>query len=102
MKALTPAKKYLWKIIVAPFLKVVECGTQLATPFLVRYIIDDGIGNGNMKTVWSLGALVFGLAVVAFGVTMVAQYLSARAISIRSRKHGLWVRSQKRALRSHE
>lgn len=78
MKALTPAKKYLWKIIIAPFLKVVECGTQLATPFLVRYIIDDGIGNGNMKTVWSLGALVFGLAVVAFGVTMVAQYLSAR------------------------
>ncbi len=82
MKALTPLKKYKWKVVAAPALKIIECLIQLATPFLVRYMIDVGIGeDGNGKGVsyvLKLGAVLLALSIVAFGVTMIAQYLAAR------------------------
>ncbi len=78
MKALTPLKKYTWKVIAAPALKIVECLIQLATPFIVRYMIDKGIANNDLPFVLKMGAVLLALSVVAFGVTMVAQYLAAR------------------------
>lgn len=78
MKALTPLKKYKWKVIAAPALKIVECVIQLATPFLIRYMIDNGIEKGDVSYVLKFGGILLALSVVAFGVTMVAQYLAAR------------------------
>ncbi len=78
MKALTPLKKYKWKVIGAPALKIVECLTQLASPFIVRYMIDVGIKNNDLGYVLKMGAVLLALSVLAFGVTMIAQYLAAR------------------------
>ncbi len=79
--ALTPLKKYRVKVILAPCLKLFECVTELASPFLVRYIIDSGIKNNDWDTTWKLGLLLFSFAVVGFLITMVAQYLAASVAS---------------------
>lgn len=79
--ALTPLKKYRVKVILAPCLKLFECVTELASPFLVRYIIDSGIKNNDWDTTWKLGLLLFSFAVMGFLITMVAQYLASSVAS---------------------
>lgn len=76
--ALSALKKYSVRFWVAPFLKLIECIIELATPFIVRFIIDDGIKNNDFDYVLRMGLLLFLLSFVAFGVTMVAQYFAAR------------------------
>ncbi len=75
---MTALKKYSFRFWVAPFLKLIECIIELATPFIVRFIIDKGIKNGDFDYVLKLGLLLFLLSLIAFGVTMVAQYFAAR------------------------
>lgn len=75
--AFTALKKYRWKLIFGPMLKLFECVTELASPFLVRYIIDNGIKNSDWDTTWKLGLLLFAFTIVGFGITMIAQYLAA-------------------------
>lgn len=79
--ALSPLRKYRGKVILAPLLKIIECMAELATPFLVRYVIDDGIASHDMKAIFILGGIIVALAVVGFGSTMVAQYLASRVAS---------------------
>ncbi len=79
--ALLPLKKYHAKVILAPCLKLFECVTELASPFLVRYIIDSGIKNDDWDITWKLGLLLFSFAVVGFLITMLAQYLAASVAS---------------------
>jgi ATP-binding cassette subfamily B protein len=81
-KALTPLKKYRAKVILAPILKLVEAAIELTVPFLTRFIIDYGISNSNatdgLSYTLKMGGLILLLAFVAFGATMIAQYLAAR------------------------
>ncbi len=77
----SPLKKYRAKVILAPCLKLFECVTELSSPFLVRYIIDEGIKNKDWDTTWKLGLLLFGFAVVGFLITLLAQYLAASVAS---------------------
>ena len=77
-KALTPLKKYAGKVVLAPFLKLFEVGAELLSPFLVRFIIDDGIAKGDLNKALLLSGIMFGLSILGFGVTMIAQYLAAR------------------------
>ena len=77
-KALTPLKKYAGKVVLAPFLKLFEVGAELLSPFLVRFIIDDGIAKGDLNKALLLSGIMFGLSIFGFGVTMIAQYLAAR------------------------
>jgi ATP-binding cassette, subfamily B, multidrug efflux pump len=79
--ALQPLKKYAFKVVAAPLLKLIEAAIELATPFLIRYIIDDGLTNGDWPYVLKLGGIMLGLAFFGFLVTMVAQYLAARVSS---------------------
>ena len=76
--ALTALKKYSFRFWVAPFLKLIECVIELVTPFIVRFIIDIGIKNNDFDYVLWMGLLLFGFSILAFGVTMVAQYFAAR------------------------
>ena len=80
-QALTPLKKYEGKVILAPLLKLFEVATELLSPFLVRYIIDDGIKKDNLPYALMLTGIMLGLSVLGFGVTMCAQYLAARVSS---------------------
>lgn len=75
---LKPLKKYRGKVILAPCLKLFECITELASPFLVRYIIDQGVANSDWDITWKLGLLLFSFSLLGFFITMVAQYLAAR------------------------
>jgi ATP-binding cassette, subfamily B, multidrug efflux pump len=79
--ALKPLKKYAFKVVLAPVLKLIEAAIELATPFLIRYIIDVGLANNDWSYVLKLGGLMLGLAFCGFLITMVAQYLAARVSS---------------------
>lgn len=81
MNAFTPLKKYCTKVIIAPLFKAVECTFELLTPFVVRYIIDEGIANSDWKLVIWLSLALFGFAIVGFGCTMITQYLASRVSS---------------------
>ena len=41
--ALTFLKPYRIRVFLAPLLKIVECITELAVPFIVRSVIDQGL-----------------------------------------------------------
>ena len=82
MRALDPLKKYRFRVLAAPMLKAVECLCELAIPFIVRAIIDEGLTEGgqfytNNGFVFGLCAAVFGLSLLGFGATMVTQYVSS-------------------------
>lgn len=79
--ALSALKKYRFRFWVAPFLKLIECVIELATPFIVRFIIDKGIKGGDFDYVLKMGIILFVFALVSFAVTMVAQYFAARVSS---------------------
>lgn len=81
MNTLTLLKKYRFKVILAPTLKLFEVAAELFSPFLVRYIIDQGIKNQDWDFTWRLSLILFGIAILGFAFTMGAQYLSARVAS---------------------
>lgn len=76
--SLKPLKPYLFRTFLAPCLKLFEVATELLTPFLVRYIIDEGIAKDDLNTTLLWGGVILGLAFLGFVVTMIAQYLSSR------------------------
>jgi ATP-binding cassette subfamily B multidrug efflux pump len=80
-RTLRPLKKYAFKVVLAPLLKLIEVATELLMPFLTRYIIDKGIANSDMAYTLKLGGLMLGMAVLGFFITMLAQYLSAKVSS---------------------
>ncbi len=82
MRALDPLKKYRFRVLAAPALKAVECLCELAIPFIVRAIIDEGLTNGGQfyqdnGFIFGLCAAVFGLSVLGFCATMVTQYVTS-------------------------
>lgn len=77
-KALTSLKKYTFKVVLAPILKIFECVTELFSPFLVKYIIDVGIKNSDLPYTLKLCGLMLVIAVLGFAATMLAQYLASR------------------------
>lgn len=82
MRALDPIKKYRFRVFSAPPLKAVECLCELAIPFLVRAIIDDGLTEGGQfylsgGFIFGLCAAVFGLSFLGFAATMITQYVSS-------------------------
>lgn len=76
--ALTPLKKYGFKVVLAPILKLFEVAAELFSPFLVKYIIDEGIAKNDLEFAISRSLILFLIAILGFGFTMGAQYLSAR------------------------
>lgn len=81
MKALSPLKKFKAKVVLAPILKLFECVLELMMPFLVKYIIDKGIANGDMNYTLTLSLLLFVIAILGFACTMIAQYLASKVAS---------------------
>lgn len=71
-------KKYQWKVIVAPLLKIFEVVTELLTPFITKYIIDVGLKNNDLPMVLILILVIFLFAIFGFGVTGICQYISSR------------------------
>jgi len=76
--SLQPLGKYLFQVIIGPLLKLFEVACELFIPFITKFMIDEGVANKDWKYTLILGAVMLGMALVSFGVTLVAQWLAAR------------------------
>jgi len=76
--SLRPLNKYLFQVIIGPLLKLFEVACELFIPFITKFMIDDGIANKDWKYTLILGAVMLGMALVSFGITLIAQWLAAR------------------------
>lgn len=87
--ALSFLKEKLFWVFLAPTLKIIECTMELAVPFLVREIIDQGLTEpvpgmnygahyGDTTYIFTLASLVFVFAVLGFLFTMCSQYLASK------------------------
>ena len=87
--ALCFLKPYRIKVFLAPLLKAIECVTELAVPFIVREVIDQGLTKPSMGSNYGahygetsyiilLTSLIFIFAIVGFSCTMITQTLAAK------------------------
>ncbi len=76
--ALSALKGKYFKVFLCPSVKLLECAMELATPFIVRYIIDYGIANNDLDLTIKLSLIIFALAILGFCFTMFGQYWAAR------------------------
>ncbi|MBO4868873.1 MAG: ABC transporter ATP-binding protein [Clostridia bacterium] len=72
-------KRYRAQSILAPLFKLFEVALELAVPFIVSYMIDNGIKNADRTLVIKCCALLVLFAAVGFGFAVVAQYFAAKA-----------------------
>lgn len=91
MTSLTPLKKYRFKVFFAPFLKLFECLCELAVPFVVAAIIDEGLTEGGVhyndaSFILGLSGLIFLFAILGFALTMISQYLASDTCTRYSRE----------------
>lgn len=75
-------KKYKGKVLLAPLLKLFECMSELAMPFLVKYIIDNGIAKNNFDYALKCSLILFIIAIIGFLFTLLAQYLASKVSSL--------------------
>ncbi len=57
-RLLKEVKEFKKASILAPLFMVGEVITELMLPFLMAFIIDEGIAKGNLKAVFTYGALM--------------------------------------------
>ena len=72
-------KHYKVQAVMAPLFKMLEAIFELLVPLVVAKMIDDGIDAGDRGTVFAMGGILLGLALVGFGCSVTAQYFSAVA-----------------------
>lgn len=72
-------KKYRTASILALLMMVIELTVELAQPYLISKIIDDGIVNSDLGVVWMWGAVLVGGSVVAFGAGVASSFLASFA-----------------------
>lgn len=79
-KLLKYLRPYTRETVISPLFKFLEAIFDLLVPLVVKYIIDEGIGNrGDASTVAWMCALLCGFAVVGLTCSLIAQYFAARA-----------------------
>lgn len=76
--ALSGLKGKYFKVFLCPSVKLIECAMELATPFIIRYIIDYGIAKNDLGLTVKLSLIIFALAILGFCFTMFGQYWAAR------------------------
>ncbi len=78
-KLLKYLKRYRLQSILAPLFKLCEVLLELAVPFVISYMIDNGIGAADRSAVVRCCLLLVALAAVGFGFAITAQYFAAYA-----------------------
>ncbi|MFC0234687.1 ABC transporter ATP-binding protein [Fictibacillus phosphorivorans] len=76
-KVFSYLKAYRVAIGVALFLTLTELGVELLQPLIMAKIIDDGILKSDLSVVKYWGAVMFGLALVAFAAGIANSFFSA-------------------------
>lgn len=72
-------KGYWRESLIAPLFKMTEAIFELILPLVVAEIIDVGIPGGNSTYVWAMAGIMLGLGAVGLTITIISQYLAARA-----------------------
>lgn len=70
-------KKYKLSLVLTGVLYLVASASALAMPNLMSRIIDDGIRNSNIKTVYVLSGIMLSIAVVSFLLAIVGKKMNA-------------------------
>ena len=82
-KALKSTKKYIPYFIIGPLFKVIEVIFELLTPFLMKYIVDEGFNAGTLDNDYTKiiypGLIMIAFAVFGFCSTLVCQKLASIA-----------------------
>ncbi|MQR96046.1 ABC transporter ATP-binding protein [Fictibacillus phosphorivorans] len=76
-KVFSYLKAYRVAIVVALFLTLTELGVELLQPLIMAKIIDDGILKSDLSVIKYWGAVMFGLALVAFAAGIANSFFSA-------------------------
>ena len=82
-KALQSTRKYIPYFIIGPLFKVIEVIFELLTPFLMKYIVDEGFNAGTLDNDYTKiiypGLIMIAFAVFGFCSTLVCQKLASIA-----------------------
>ena len=82
-KALQSTKKYIPYFIIGPLFKVIEVIFELLTPFLMKYIVDEGFNAGTLDNDYTKiiypGLIMIAFAIFGFCSTLVCQKLASIA-----------------------
>ena len=82
-KALHSTKKYIPYFIIGPLFKVIEVIFELLTPFLMKYIVDEGFNAATLDNDYTKimypGLIMIAFAVFGFCSTLVCQKLASIA-----------------------
>ena len=78
-RSLKYLKKYRLESFFAPLFKLTEALLELLVPFVIRDLIDKGIGMNDSSYIISHALLLAGLSLVGLGFSITAQYFAAKA-----------------------
>ena len=67
------------QLIVGPIAKILETASDIITPFLMAIIIDVGIANNDLNTIYLYGGIILAITIVSFFFTLISQKCSAVA-----------------------
>lgn len=81
IKLLYYLKKYRVAAIAALVMMLIELTVELAQPYLISKIIDNGIQQGDLSVVWLWGGVLVGSAVVAFAAGIASSFLRHMRVS---------------------
>ncbi|WP_128100511.1 ABC transporter ATP-binding protein [Paenibacillus sp. DCT19] len=79
IKLLYYLKKYRVAAIAALVMMLIELAVELAQPYLISKIIDNGIQEGNLSVVWFWGGVLVASAVVAFAAGIASSFFASHA-----------------------
>lgn len=79
IKLLYYLKKYRVAAIAALVMMLIELAVELAQPYLISKIIDNGIQQGDLSVVWVWGGVLVGSAVVAFAAGIASSFFASHA-----------------------
>lgn len=79
IKLLYYLKKYRVAAIAALVMMLIELTVELAQPYLISKIIDNGIQQGDLAVVWLWGGVLVGSAVVAFAAGIASSFFASHA-----------------------
>ncbi|CAI6081532.1 putative ABC transporter ATP-binding protein [Paenibacillus sp. JJ-100] len=79
LKLFVHLKKYRVAAIAALVMMLIELTVELAQPYLISKIIDNGIQQGDLAVVWMWGGVLVGSAVIAFAAGIASSFFASHA-----------------------
>lgn len=72
-------KPYWLESLLGPLFKLLEASFELIVPFVIARIVDEGIPSGDANSIFRMGLVLVGLALVGLLCSVTAQFFAAKA-----------------------